>query len=241
MSPAISDACAVGLPGSTSSRTRPKAWPLARGSRTGWTATPSHPLRGPPAIKSRTALLGMASARRPATIVLIPITWPRASASGPPELPGASRTLACTQVWEPSARKGPMAWITPVVSAPTKPIGLPMAMAISLSFVRTVADSDAHVAHGASAKNLRGQRFANVFGLQVRLDIFGTRNGVSRQRDQDVTDDDASLVGRPIGLNFENDGSGFLFVLHRLAQLFRETDRLQSHAEIPARDAAFFQ
>src|SRR5207302_6778111 len=114
-------------------------------------------------------------------------------------------------------------------------------MAISLSFVRTVADSDAHVAHGASAKNLRGQRFANVFGLQVRLDIFGTRNGVSRQRDQDVTDDDASLVGRPIGLNFENDGSGFLFVLHRLAQLFRETDRLQSHAEIAARDAALFQ
>src|SRR5207244_11574762 len=97
-------------------------------------------------------------------------------------------------------------------------------MAISLSFVRTVADSDAHVAHGASAKNLRGQRFANVFGLQVRLDIFGTRNGVSRQRDQDVTDDDASLVGRPVRLNFANDGSGFRSVLHWMPERFRGTE-----------------
>src|SRR5256884_7783989 len=105
-------------------------------------------------------------------------------------------------------------------------------MAISLSFVRTVADSDAHVAHGASAKNLRGQRFANVFGLQGRLDIFGTPNGVSRQRDQDVTDDDASPVGRTISPNLENDGSGFLFVLQRLAQLIRGTERLPSHAAI---------
>src|ERR1700676_3646148 len=40
--------------------------------------------------------------RRPATLVLIPITRPRASASGPPELPGARRTLAWTQDCEPS-------------------------------------------------------------------------------------------------------------------------------------------
>src|SRR6266851_1212648 len=73
----------------------------------------------------------MASARRPATMVLMPMTRPRASASGPPEFPGARRTSDCTQCWEFRRRKGPTAWITPVVRAPTKPSGLPMAMASS--------------------------------------------------------------------------------------------------------------
>lgn len=44
--------------------------------------------------KSRTTLLGMARARPAAIMVLIPMTWPRASASGPPEFPGARRTAA---------------------------------------------------------------------------------------------------------------------------------------------------
>src|SRR5713226_7937381 len=61
----------------------------------------------------------------------MPMTRPRASASGPPEFPGARRTSACTQGSEPKRRSGPTAWITPVVSAPTKPSGLPMAMASS--------------------------------------------------------------------------------------------------------------
>ena len=49
---------------------------------------------------------GMASK---ATIVLIPIMHPCALASGPPELPGASRRSACTQVCRPRPRSGPTA------------------------------------------------------------------------------------------------------------------------------------
>ncbi len=58
---------------------------------------------------SRTTLLGIASASPLAIMVLTPITSPRASASGPPELPGASRTLACTQRCDPRPRTAPTA------------------------------------------------------------------------------------------------------------------------------------
>src|SRR5262245_65820187 len=51
----------------------------------------------PAATKRRTSLMGIASARPPAIIVLIPTMRPVVSARGPPELPGASRRSAWIQ------------------------------------------------------------------------------------------------------------------------------------------------
>src|SRR5712664_1389633 len=168
MSPGKSDACAAGLPGSISRSTRPKRVPSRHGTRTGWMLTPSQPSLAPAAENWHTALLGTASARRPATMVLIPITRPCASASGPPELPGARRTLACTQLCEPRLRRGPTAWITPVVNAPTKPIGLPIAMASSPG--RTWEESAGRAAGRSSplmcrsARSRRGSRLMTSAG-----------------------------------------------------------------------------
>src|SRR5713101_7759902 len=107
----------------------------------------------------------MASAKRPATMVLMPMTRPRASASGPPEFPGARRTSDCTQCWEFRRRKGPTAWITPVVSAPTKPSGLPMAMASSPG--RTCAESAA-VAAGRFVAAIRSSARSRRVSRETR-------------------------------------------------------------------------
>src|SRR5262245_52477845 len=86
----------------------------------------------PAATKRRTSLMGIANARPPAIIVLIPTTRPVVSARGPPELPGASRRSAWIQrlpirvCGKPcttpavSVRRRPRGWPTATPSAPTR-------------------------------------------------------------------------------------------------------------------------
>src|ERR1051326_6644696 len=117
MSPGSSDAAAAALSRSISSTIRPT---FLSHVRTGLTVTPSD-TPAPYFKNDATVLLGTASARPPATIIVLsPTTRPCASASGPPELPGTSPTSACTQVRLPSPRSGPMECTTPVVQRADK-------------------------------------------------------------------------------------------------------------------------
>src|ERR1035438_10125706 len=124
-SPVQSGAAAAALPGSTLSTSRPKR---RSSKRTGCTVTPNENPDAPRRKNAVTALPGTAAPSPCTIMVLMPITRPYASASGPPELPGARRTSASTQLWRPNPARLPSACTTPVVTAPMKPMGLPMAI-----------------------------------------------------------------------------------------------------------------
>src|SRR5262249_32095975 len=84
-----------------------------------------------PAVRTKraTSRIGMARAREPTTMALRPMTWPDASASGPPALPHAGLTSAWIHERPPDCI-GPTAWTIPTVSAPRTPRGWPTAATI---------------------------------------------------------------------------------------------------------------
>jgi hypothetical protein len=73
------------------------------------------------------------------------------------------------------------------------------------------------------------------------VDVFESRDGMAGDSDENVPDDNASFVGRALGLDFENDSGGFFCALEGLAESVGETHRLQAYAEITLRDVTFFQ
>src|SRR5260370_4681575 len=67
------------------------------------------------------------------------------------------------------------------------------------------------------------------------------RDGVPSERNQDIPDDDASLVRGAFRLDFEDDGCRFFAALQGLAKRIGQAHGLQAHAAIALRDMAFFQ
>src|SRR5215475_14803726 len=93
---------------------------LARNGRNSRALRHAHPRAA--CTNRATTLIGTASARGPAARELTPTMHPAASASGPPELPGAR----CRSAWiheGPLRSIGPIAHTMPVLSAPRTPSG----------------------------------------------------------------------------------------------------------------------
>src|SRR3989475_6240856 len=95
--------------------------------------------------------MGIASARPPAIIVLMPTTRPAVSARGPPELPGARRRSAWIQRLPPGS-DGAKACTTPAVSVRRRPRGWPRAT------TRAPTRKASESARAAGATRTRGMR-----------------------------------------------------------------------------------
>ena len=106
---------------------------------------------------------------------------------------------------------------------------------------RTLAYNNIHFLHRSSANEFKRERLADGFTVELRVDIFETRDRMAGERDENVSDDDAGFVRGAFGLDFENDGGGFFAALQGLAESFGQTDGLQADAEIALRDVAFFK
>ena len=66
---------------------------------------------------------------------------------------------------------------------------------------------------GAAANEFKGKRLADGFAVELRVDIFETRDRMASECDENVSDEEAGFVRGAIGLNFENDGGGFFRAL----------------------------
>src|SRR5439155_1277538 len=174
--------------------------------------------------KGVTTLIGTASARGPAALEFRPTILPAASASGPPEFPGAR----CRSAWiheRPFRSIGPIAHTMPVLSAPRTPSGWPTAA--TNEPIRTVSGS-ASVAAGklktpglAAAKHRCGDALADPVRPQGRLEIGGIGDASRAERDDDVADRQARRGGRATRLHLDHDDGRLLIEVEPLPHRLR--------------------
>ena len=153
-----------------------------------------------PATNRSTAELGIDNASRPLTIVLMPMTPPRASTSGPPELPGRR----VTSVWSQSPVRGPS-------SVAAWPAATTMPAVAALRSSRRVTDRNRDLTrpHGAGIAEAGGGQTigGDLDDRQVAVGVAGgddtgelaavVEDDVDAIVADDVTIGDDDAVGAP--------------------------------------------
>src|SRR5580704_3561230 len=86
-------------------------------------------------------------------------------------------------------------------------------MLISVLSARTFGHSDADVLDCTATHDLCGQRFADVFRLQMGLHVFEARDGLAGQRNQNIADQHSCPVCRASGFDLEKNCAGLFLAL----------------------------
>ena len=73
------------------------------------------------------------------------------------------------------------------------------------------------------------------------MNVFQSRDRVTRDRHDDIADDQPGFVGWSLRLDFEHDCGGFFFALQRLTKRVGQSHKLEAYAEITARHTALLQ
>src|SRR5712664_24477 len=111
-------------------------------------------------------------------------------------------------------------------------------MLISGAPIRAFGNGEGDVAGRAAAKKAGGDGFADVFAVQMVLDILEPRDGFGVERKQNVSDYHAGIVSGAAGFDFQHNRGGLFPALERLSEILGEADRLQPDAEVAARNTA---
>src|SRR6202521_6191552 len=107
--------------------------------------------------------------------------------------------------------------------------------AISFASVRAFRYHNAPLLNRASTNKFEREYFADLGSGKMRLDVFQPSNRVARKRDQDVANDDASLVRGAVRVDVHNNRGGLFIPLQSFTKRIRQAHRLQADAKIPAR------
>src|SRR5882762_2226954 len=73
------------------------------------------------------------------------------------------------------------------------------------SSLRALAHHNRCFLKRSSANEFQGQWFGNDFPPQLKMNVFQPSDRATRQRNQNVADDDSSFARRPVRLDLEND------------------------------------
>src|SRR5262245_50527923 len=122
-------------------------------------------------------------------------------------------------------------------SATSPSPGIPMLV----RSVRALANNDAGFLERAAANKFEWQGFADGFGAKLAVNVLEPSDRMAGERDKNVANDNAGLVRRTLGFNFEDDGRGVVVALQRFPKRIRQTHRLQADAKVAARNATFLQ
>src|SRR5882724_853035 len=99
----------------------------------------------------------------------------------------------------------PPAWIRTVERRNCSATSPKHVIGTFFSSLRALAHHDGCFLKRASANEFQGQWFGNDFPLQLKMNVFQPCDRATRERNQNVADDDSSLVRRPVRLDIEND------------------------------------
>src|SRR5215472_1536129 len=114
-------------------------------------------------------------------------------------------------------------------------------MAMLVGSMYALANDDGCFPEGATANKFERERCSNGFSAKLPVNVFEPGDCMAGQGHKNVTDNHAGLVRWAFGLDFEDDGGGFVVALQRFSQRIRQTHRLQANAKIAVRNAAFLQ
>src|SRR5215470_5570778 len=108
---------------------------------------------------------------------------------------------------------------------------------ISVVSARPLGHRDLHLLNFSSSQQLDGKSFANIVRAKQSVNIAGVLNLIAFNGEDEIADENSSFLRGTFGRDVEHDG-GRLAAAIGTGEIGRQTHRLQTYAQIAARNVA---